>query len=656
MENRTFSSETPDRTRAEKAGRTAQVLIAVGGVLLGLAACSSDRPGEVAAPPPADGAPIAEREAAAPRNPLKNAYFGELHLHTAYSLDAYIFGNAINDPFVAYRFARGEAVALPTGVEKRIVAPLDFAAITDHAEALGEYELCTNPETSGYDSESCQGIRAHDMRPFQEIFAGVSKSPARRLVGLCGEDGRACVEAVAGPWSRIQEAAALNYEPGTFTSFVGFEYSSNAPEGKGGMMHRNVIFRSDTVPAPFSAFEGSAEQLHEYLESNCTGECAALTIPHNPNFYWGRLYWGRNSDGSEWTREGVERRERMDRLVEIMQIKGNSECQTGIGTTDEECNFETVFQQCAAGESAGCSNEFAFVRNGLKLGLRHEAQWGVNPFKHGIIGSTDNHNGTPSDTAEDDFEGHYADNDGTPEVRLGLKLNPTAAAMGMSGEDDPTRLYNPGAIAGVWAESNTRPAIWDALHRKETFGTSGTRVKIRLMGGFGFPEALHERPDWVEQGYATGVPQGGDLRAAPEGRAARFVVWAQRDPDSAPLARLQIIKGWVEGEETREATYDVACSNGTPDPTTHRCPDNGATVNLEDCSISQDAGAAELAATWTDPDFDAGERAFYYARVLENPVCRWSMYDAKKAGVEHPKDLPKTVKERAWSSPIWYTP
>jgi hypothetical protein len=634
----------------------ASALLAVGSFLLGLGGCSPDRPDEEASAPPAAGASIAEREAAAPANPLKDAYFGELHLHTAYSLDAYIFGNSMNDPFVAYRFARGEEVALPTGVQKRIVAPLDFAAITDHAEALGEYEICTNPEMAGYDSETCQGVRAHDMKPFQEIFAGTSKTPAQRLADLCGEDGEACVEAVSGPWAQIQEAAAQNYEPGTFTSFIAFEYSAGAPEGGGGMMHRNVIFRSDTVPAPFSAFEGTGEDLHEYLEANCSGECAVLTIPHNPNFYWGRLYWGKNSDGSDWTQEGIERRERMDRLVEIMQIKGNSECQTGIGTTDEECNFETVFRECPAGETVGCSNQFAFARNGLKLGLRHEAKLGVNPFKQGIIGSTDNHNGTPGDTAEDDFEGHYANNDGTPKVRLGLELNPTAEAMGMSGEDDPTRLYNPGAIAGVWAESNTRPAIWDALHRKETFGTSGTRVKVRLMGGFEFPETLHERADWVEQGYATGVPQGGDLRAAPEGQAPRFVVWAQRDPNSAPLARLQIIKGWLEGDETHEATYDVACSDGAPDPKTHRCPDNGATVNLEDCSISQYGGAAELSTTWADPDFDAAERAFYYARVIENPVCRWSMYDAKRAGVEHPKDLPKTVKERAWSSPIWYTP
>ncbi len=424
-------------------------------------------------------------------------------------------------------------------------------------------------------------------------------------------------------------------------------------------MHRNVIYRSANVPQTvFSAFEGSGEQLHAWLEKKCTGDCKVLTIPHNANLYWGRLYWGKNSDGTPFTKEIVEHRERMDRLVEIMQIKGNSACQTGIGTTDEECNFETIFKKCAPGKNAGCSNECSFVRNGLKLGLRQEASSGVNRFKQGFAGGTDNHNGTPSDTVESDFKGHYANNDGNPEVRLGLKLNPTAEAMGMTGADDPTKLYNPGTVAGVWAESNPRQGIWDALYRKETFATSGTRTKVRMFAGFDFPAALHSQADWVEVGYKTGVPQGGDLKSASAGKAPTLVVWAQRDPQSAPLAKVQIIKGWrTTGDKLQERTYDVVCSDGaTPDARTHRCPDNGATVNVQDCSISTDKGASELATTWTDPAVKVDERAFYYVRVIQNPVCRWSMYDAMKLKVPHPKELPKTIKERAWSSPVWYTP
>ena len=289
-------------------------------------------------------------------DPLRQAYFGELHLHTAYSLDAYIFGNERNDPFVAYRFAQGEEVALANGVKRRIRKPLDFAAVTDHAEALGEYELCTNASSAQYNSPVCTGIRGGDLRPFGAVFAGLAKTPANRLVDR-GEDGKLCRDAIASPWKRTQQAAAQNYKPGKFTTFVAWEFSANAPEGKFGMMHRNVIFRSDKVPHPFSAFDGTGEDLHTYLEKNCTGDCKVLTIPHNPNYYWGRLYWGKNSDGTEWTQEGLERRERMDRLVEIMQIKGNSECQTGIGTTDEECNFETVFQECKPGQQGGCNNE-----------------------------------------------------------------------------------------------------------------------------------------------------------------------------------------------------------------------------------------------------------------------------------------------------------
>lgn len=593
------------------------------------------------------------------RDPNKNAYFGELHLHTAYSLDAYIFGTTMNDPFTAYRFAKGEEVMLPIGVKKRIIKPLDFAAVTDHSEALGEYEICTSPELEGYNSPTCQGVRKNDIKPFQEIFAGMAETPAVRRKDICGEDGQACLDAMPAPWQRVQDAANENYEPGKFTSFVAYEFSANAPEGAGGMMHRNVIFKTATVPETvFSAFEGTGEDLHRWLENHCTGECDVLTIPHNPNFYWGRLYWGKNSDGSEFTQDIVERRERMDRLVEIMQIKGNSECQTGIMSTDEECNFETVFEACGEGENAACSNDYAFVRNGLKFGLREQEEWGTNPFKQGFAGGTDNHNGTPSDTTESDFEGHYAFNDGEPEIRLGLKPNPTAEAMGMSGDDDPTRLYNPGAITGVWAESNTREDIWNALHRRETFATSGTRTKVRMFAGFDFAANAHEQSDWVAQGYERGVPQGGDLSAAPQDKSPSLMIWAMQDPDSAPLQKVQVIKGWkTADDELKEAVYDVACSDGlTPDPETQRCPDNGATVNLDDCSISAGKGAAELVTTWTDPEFDASESAFYYVRVLENPVCRWSMYDAKRANVEHPADLPKTIKERAWSSPVWYTP
>ena len=240
------------------------------------------------------------------RYPMKEAWFGELHLHTSYSLDAYIFGNTMNDPFTAYRFAKGESVKLANGIAKQITKPLDFAAVTDHAGGLGEYEICTNSEYEKYNSETCKGIRANEMKPFQDIFAGVAKSPAQRLADICGEDGQACWDAVAGPWARTQQAANEHYQPGKFTTLIAYEFSAGAPEGKGGMMHRNVIFKSDKVTdTVFGVFDGTGEELHQWLEQNCTGDCQVLTIPHNPNFYWGRLYWGKNSDGTEWTQEGI---------------------------------------------------------------------------------------------------------------------------------------------------------------------------------------------------------------------------------------------------------------------------------------------------------------------------------------------------------------
>lgn len=567
----------------------------------------------------------------------KNAFFGELHLHTAYSLDAYQIGTKL-DPFGAYRFARGEEVETATGGRRRIVAPLDFAAVTDHAEELGEYETCTNPDSPRYDCPICRDVRDLKDPAFDAIYAGLEKCPPKRLEELCGLHGNICTDRISGPWKRIQQAANEAYRPGKFTTLIGYEYTAEAFVPERGSMHRNVIFRTHKVPdTVFSAYEGTGEDLQAWLERTCTGDCKALTIPHNPNRSWGRFYWGKNSDGSKWNLEQIKRRARYDRLVEIMQIKGSSECQTYLGTTDEECNFEIVPQKCEPGE--GCITELSFVRTGLKLGLRYEKELGTNPFKHGFVGATDNHNGMPSDTSESDYGGYYGEKDYSPKQRLGNY-----------------RFYNPGAITGVWASENTRESIWDALHRRETFATSGTRITARLIGGFSLsPDHLTDR-GWVRNGVAGAVPQGGDLRGVHGTAPPTFAAYAARDPNSATLAKLQIVKGWTKDKLLHEVTYDIACSgDDKPNSETHRCPDNGASVNLKDCELIGD-GAPELTALWTDPDFDPNERAFYYLRVLENPVCRWSMHDAMRASVEHPAGLPKTVKERAWTSPIWYKP
>jgi hypothetical protein len=620
----------------------------------------------LALPATAATADPADKQAQAdalPSNPLRDAYFGDLHLHTALSLDSYIFGNR-NDPDTAYRFAQGETVSISGGEAKRLKHPLDFLAVTDHSEYMGELAVCTVPGTPQYDGEMCQGVRKGEMAQVMHIASTVSSPDRRHIAELCGADGDRCREGTKGIWKKVQEAAARAYKPGQFTSLIAWEFSPGVPPvGKPnpknptpGMMHRNVIFRTDHVPdTVFSAYDGSAEDLMKWLETNCTGPCSVMTIPHNSNFSWGRFFWEKNSDGTPWTQDILDRRIRLEQLVEIFQIKGGSECAAGFGLTDEECGFENASPPCPPGVTDDCAGPTSFVRDALVAGLDVADRRGVNPFKYGIIASTDNHNALAGGTAEDDYKGGHAQLDNTPQKRLAI--SPAPGADDGHGEAGFQALYNPGGLAGVWAEKNTREAIWDALKRRETFGTSGTRIRVRFFGGFDLPADLNRKPDLLKTGYAKGVPMGGDLAAAPAGKAPRFVVWATRDPDSAPLQKIQIVKGWIENGKGMSRVFDVVCADGiVPDSTTGQCRDNGATVDLATCAPSADKGAPELSATWSDPGFDAKARAVYYVRVLEDPVCRWSTWDAHRLKIDPPKGVPATVKERAWTSPIWYTP
>lgn len=642
-------------------------------VLLGAAAASlppsiamAAEAAATAESPHQPDSPASSRRAAplpAP-DPERQAYFGDLHLHTSYSLDSYIFGNR-NDWSAAYRFARGERVTLYGGETLQLARPLDFVAITDHGEFLGEHALCTTPGSEGYGSALCKGIRSADMREFIKLAASVTAG--RRPPELCGEDGRRCADAAAVTWEGIREAAIRFDRPGRFTTLVGYEYSPNVP-GSGidggyggmGMIHRNVIFRTTDVPKRiFTAYDGPGEAMLEWLEGACREPCRALTIPHNSNMSFGRFFWERRSDGKPWTRADLERRARLEPLVEIFQIKGSSECQAGIGLADEACAFETILEACSPGRTEGCAMASSYVRDALVAGLRIEQQDGVNPFKLGFIGSTDNHNGTPGATEEADFKGHLGQQDDS--LRKRVLPPPGGAPPEIARRDGQVSNYfrfNPGGLAAVWAERNTREAIFDALARRESFATSGTRILVRFFGGFDLPADLHERKDRVRVGYAKGVPMGGDLGAAPRGRAPRFVVWAARDPESAPLAKLQIVKGWSRDGEEGIEVYDVVCAGGhTPDPASGRCPlEARAKLDPARCVVDQAAGAAELAVTFTDPKFDPEARAVYYARVIENPVCRWSTRDALRLGVELPASTPRTIEERAWTSPIWYSP
>ncbi len=592
----------------------------------------------------------------------KQAFFGELHLHTALSTDAFMNGTR-KHPYTAYRFAQGDPVILTNGAVWQISTPLDFVAVTDHAESFGDLQLCITPGSPVYDVPLCQEMRGRDPVSMGRVIGGWSVDGAERNPATCGEGGSLCLEMARSTWQLVRDAAERANRPGEFTALVGYEFSPVLIAASSTTkVHRNVIFRGNDVPdRAFSAYDGPVESLHAWLETECEAPCQALTIPHNSNASASRIFWeGRNSDGTPWSQEVLERRARLEPLVEIYQGKGSSECHPGLGLTDEECGFEQWVRNCGPGERLGCSTTDDMVRDTIVRGLRVEAERGINPFKLGFIGSTDSHLGTPGATVESDYEGQLGYPDDSPDKRLGEGYSipgappPVDGGWGFLG---PTK-FSPGGLAAVWAEENTRAGIWDALARREAFSTSGTRIRIRFFGGFDLPQDLHTRRDAVAIGGRKGVPMGGDLGGGEAGEGApRFFVWAQRDPASAPLQKIQIVKGWVEGGTERARVFDVACSDGgVPDQKTGRCPDNGASVDLQTCAVDEEVGDAELATTWIDPEFDSSIRAVYYARVLENPVCRWSTHDANRVGAPLPKHVPATITERAWTSPIWFTP
>lgn len=593
-------------------------------------------------------------------NPLRNAYFGDLHVHTSYSLDAYSFGNR-NDPRSAYRYGRGEAVSLPGGIKSQLPTPLDFMAVTDHDIWLGEVSLCQDKDDPAYNTAVCKDLRESEQHPHDSmktmlaLASGLQKSPPERSADVCGsataDEKNKCFQRAKSIWQQIQKNADEFYQPGKFTTFVGFEWTAGFK--RLGMMHRNVIFRNGHYPdAIYSAADlrNSPELLWQWLEKDCTGECQVISIPHNTNFGWGLGLASKNSDGSAFTTEILQRRSKAEPLIEVFQIKGNSECSPGLGTNDEQCNFEQLWKACKPGEDAYCATASDYVRDALKRGLLLEEQYGVNPFKYGLIGSTDTHSSAPGSTQEGTWNGGGALADITANDRLNAPLT----------EGLPLRdiMFNPGGLAGVWAEENTRESIFDALKRRETFATSGTRIRVRFFGGWNYAADLNKHRNLVDEAYKDGVAMGADLPAKTSGtQAPRFVAWAIKDPNSANLQKLQIVKGWTEGGATHEAVYDVACSDGLkPDPATHRCADNGAKVDLSNCTYSKNKGTTELSITWADPEFNPSQKAFYYVRVLENHTCRWSTYDAIRAKSKVPDGYPATIQERAWSSPIWYEP
>ncbi len=578
--------------------------------------------------------------------PERNAYFGDTHIHTVYSMDAFMAGAVRTTPDHAYDYAKGGAIPHPDGTMLRISGPpLDFLMVSDHAAYLGANEALLDPTSPTYG------------HPEADRLSSASNALADVIAALfaLGDENHELVgpAVIAHAWAKSIAAAERHNDPGTFTTFIGYEYT---PTPGNRHLHRNVVFRGDAPELPFGSRDsGDPEDLWTWLDALREQGIEALAIPHNMNQSDGLAFMETTWKGIPIDAAWAEKRMRNEPIAEISQQKGTSETHPSLSPNDEWADFQIVQYYLNRRENTDPISVFkgGYWRDALLTGLEMQASDGFNPYQLGAIGASDSH--VSAGPYEED--NHFSGNPNTPVSRGSAypdHADPNASWEGFWTPRQAT--HGTGGLAGVWADGNTREALYDAMRRRETFATSGPRIRVRLFGGFELPDGIAEAPDWLAQAYAHGVPMGAMLPETNEGSPS-FLAWAARDPHEGWLQRLQIVKGWVEDGEAREQVFDVACSDGlNPDPATHRCPDNGAGVNLADCSVTRDRGDVELSAVWRDTAFDPGQQAFYYVRVLENPSCRWSTWDALRLGIAPNPDLHATHQERAWSSPIWHEP
>ena len=637
--------------------------------------------------------------AAAPDPPTEKApserspYYGDLHVHTAYSFDGYAFGT-LASPYDAYRFAKGEPIKNPGGYDMQLTEPMDFYAVTDHGMFLGlvkaaaetETEFSKNKFAEPYHDLNAPGNFGTDMVSRFERLLTFSGFIPGAVTGIFAQDldRKEVLDITRSAWADTIDAADQFNDPGRFTTFAAYEYTSSTTNM--GNLHRNVIFQgTDSLPRePFSRLHSNnPEDLWDWMDELRSKGVESLAIPHNSNGSNGQMFKTVDWSGTPFDNSYVEQRSRNEPIVEITQIKGTSETHPTLSTRDELAGFEITPYRVATGALSQIKG--SYVREALLTGLALEAKGNANPYQFGFIGSSDTHSAA-SQNDESAFSSKLGILSSTAEQRgsipqegldgqlayYGTKIfetfNPTPLGKSLyvkidndvyAGGASPT--YGASGFAAAWAEENTRESIYQAFRRKEVFATSGPRIRLRFFAGYEFDSSMLNAADGVERAYANGVTMGGTLLAkqqADDNSSPGFLVMASADPKNAPLQRIQIVKGWVDAAgKTYENVVDVACTNGAEiDAQTNRCSDNGARVDISDCSINPDTGSTQLSTLWYDPEFDPEQRAFYYARAIENPTCRWSTWDAIRAGIAPRPDVATTIQERAWSSPIHYLP
>ena len=585
-------------------------------------------------------------------------YFGETHLHTSFSMDAGAFGARLG-PRDAYRFARGEQVTSNTGQPVKLSRPLDFLVVTDHSDNMGFFpdlfagkpELMADPTGhKWYDLiQSGKGEEA----AIDIIVSFSHNTFPKDLMYFPG------TPAYRSAWQKTIAAAEEFNDPGRFTAFIGYEWTSNTG---GNNLHRNIIFRDNGDKAsqvdPFTVYppygSDNPADLWKWMDGyeKKTGG-SVLAIAHNGNLSNGLMFPVVEAFGKKLDSEYAQTRAKWERLYEATQTKGTGEAHPFLSPTDEFANFEIWDKGNLDGSVAKKKEmlEFEYVRSAYKNGLKLEKELGTNPYKFGLVGSSDAHTGLTA-MEEDNFFGKTVPQEPSPRRMLEAFIDNKQTGVKVMDWEVSSSGY-----AGVWANENTRESIWDAMQRKETYATTGTRMIVRFFGSWDFAEEDASNRLPAQIGYAKGVPMGGDLHAAPQGKAPTFLVAALKDPIGANLDRYQIIKGWLDKDGTlHEKIFEVAWSGDRKPGSDGKLPPVGSTVDVANATWTNTIGAPELIKVWKDPEFDPSQPAFYYGRVIEIPTPRWTAYDAKRFGVEPLPETTMTVTERAYTSPIWYTP